>query len=603
MKTTERAKSDKKSRNRTRDGTLGALRTPGARSQEPGARSGVPRAVLLGVVLALAPLAAYLASVLPYELNPYDEGVVVYGAEQVLEGKRPGADFYVPYSPGAFYAVAAAFRLFGARLLVERTLAAALVVLIAGLGYLLLVRRRGEPAVSTAEAVLAGITSLMAGLIIGSGWFSPVSGGALALFLWSGLATVRALLDGGARRALLAGMVIGLTMLWRLDFGLGALGAAGLTWLVLDPGKALVKLRGALLLGLGAAIVAIPFFLSLLAAGGQRAVNSLLLWPLTGTQAADLPWPPLVPGPPPPSPAGFTALQQIAHYTGGWPFYFPLFALALVAWRLTRWETVTARERAVGLWLLSAALPFFLYANGRTDTAHVLPLLTVSMLLACLALTGGLRDADQPMTQGATVGAGGQEPGARSQEPGAAWRLTGLVGFALSLCLLVWSPLDRLARIPPPGVLHLMELPGPRGAGIYPDLPFGSQYARMIRAIHEVVPPDGRIFSGTPRHDVFMTNDIMLYFLAERDPGTYYWCLDAGVTTTEPVQREMIRELEGTRPKAAVRWTIAQNAEANEGSRSTGVSLLDDYLNANYQPAPYQSPSSAARFYDLLVRK
>src|SRR5262249_16110804 len=150
-----------------------------------------------------------------------------------------------------------------------------------------------------------------------------------------------------------------------------------------------------------------------------------------------------------------------------------------------------------------------------------------------------------------------------------------------------------------------IELPGPRGTGIYtdPSNPFALQYARIIRAIHEVVPPGGRIFSGTPRHDVFMTNDIMLYFLTERDPPTYYWCLDGGVTTTEPGQREMIREREANRPGAAVRWTIAQNAEANAGARSTGVTLLDDYLSRHYRSAPYQAPGGPAQFYDLLVRK
>jgi hypothetical protein len=95
----------------------------------------------------------------------------------------------------------------------------------------------------------------------------------------------------------------------------------------------------------------------------------------------------------------------------------------------------------------------------------------------------------------------------------------------------------------------------------------------------------------------------MLYFLAERDAGTYYWCLDAGVTTSAPVQREMIRELEASGVRTAVLWLAARNAEGNEGARSSGVHLLDDSLKAHFRPAPYQPATAKAHLYELLLRK
>jgi hypothetical protein len=159
----------------------------------------------------------------------------------------------------------------------------------------------------------------------------------------------------------------------------------------------------------------------------------------------------------------------------------------------------------------------------------------------------------------------------------------------------------RLARVPPAEALPLMELPGERGAGIYPNLPVGMQYGRIVRALHEVVPPEGRIFSGTRRHDVFLTNDIVLYFLSDRDAATYYWCLDAGVTTSAPVQEEMVRELERSGTRAVLLSRIALNNEANESARSTGVTTLDDFLKRGFHPAPYQPPDAKVRFYDLLV--
>src|SRR5215212_9549727 len=104
-------------------------------------RTGSRTVIWLAGFGAVAIVALYLRAVLPYELNPYDEGVIAYGAEQVLDGKRPGVDFYVPYSPGAFYAVAAAFRVAGIRLLVERGVGALLVMAVVALGFTLIAPR------------------------------------------------------------------------------------------------------------------------------------------------------------------------------------------------------------------------------------------------------------------------------------------------------------------------------------------------------------------------------------------------------------------------------------------------------------------------------
>jgi hypothetical protein len=618
----------------------------GAARHAKGGPRGLPLGKLLGAAVAMVLVGCYLREVLPYKLNPYDEGVIAYGAEQVLKGRRPGVEFYVPYSPGAFYAVAAAFSLFGVRLLVERAVGALLIVGITGFGYALLVRRRDEPEVTPAEVTLASATATAAGLLLGVGWVSPVTSGALALLLLSGLALMAALPAGRPRDGLLVGLAVGLLMLWRLDFGLVGLAAAGMTWLACagrreaekqtpadktpvarkgkEPSPAtsrfastptgvwrlasgvrfeVLRLRGgfvaaspralagAIAIGIGAAIVAGPPFAWLLAAGGRRAVNSLLVWPLLGTRAADLPWPPLLPGPMPVGPEPPLTLEQLAHATGYWPFYFPLLALSLVLWRLVAVKrpggALTPRERAAGLWLLCVGAALFLYANGRTDYHHVLPLLTVSLLVAALALSGGLRSEEED-----------ERPSAREELR----RITGLAAFLLGLGLLLPPPLENLARTPTPEDPRVGELPGPRGAGIYPDIPFGSRYARISFALQRLVPPDGHFFSGTPRHDVFLTNDVMLYFLAERDAGTYYWCLDAGVTTTEPVQREMVQELEANHVPAVVLYQIARNQEGNEGARSSGVKLLDDYLATRYRLLPMPTPNPHLHFYDLLLR-
>ena len=54
------------------------------------------------------------------EINVYDEGVAVYGAERVASGEVPYRDFWTIYAPGDLYLIAGLFKIFGPRLVVER---------------------------------------------------------------------------------------------------------------------------------------------------------------------------------------------------------------------------------------------------------------------------------------------------------------------------------------------------------------------------------------------------------------------------------------------------------------------------------------------------
>jgi hypothetical protein len=65
--------------------------------------------------------------------------------------------------------------------------------------------------------------------------------------------------------------------------------------------------------------------------------------------------------------------------------------------------------------------------------------------------------------------------------------------------------------------------------------------------------------------------------------------------TTAPVQREIIGDLERRRPGLVIRWLspVANQAEDNGAGRSSGVHLLDRYLERAYEPQ--------RRFGDYLV--
>jgi hypothetical protein len=70
----------------------------------------------------------------------------------------------------------------------------------------------------------------------------------------------------------------------------------------------------------------------------------------------------------------------------------------------------------------------------------------------------------------------------------------------------------------------------------------------------------------------------------DRENPTRYDVAQPGVVTTAGVQREMRDDLERTRTPLIVRWVapVAVATEDNGSSTSSGVTLLDDYINATY---------------------
>lgn len=600
-----------------------------------------------GLLLVLLLSLAVVTPLVPRMINPYDEGMVAYGAERVLQGQRPAVDFYSPYGPAVFYLVAGAYRIFGTRLLVERWVAALLLVAIGGLCYLLLEMRGRTGTASEAadppatppgappdgsktaasedsgqaanagsrsgrwhalreirHAVAAGVTAVTVVLMLASGWwYTPVNGGSLALLLLSGVALQRGLASGAPGWAAAAGAAAGLALVWRLAFGGALLIANGVAWALTvagDTDEARRQNRNVGLVALvGAAVaIALPVYAGLIAAGGQRTLLSLLVWPLTSTGSANLPWPPLSLKPP----EDASSLEWLTAVTHGANFYYLAVTLLLMLWRLPL-GPLSAVDRRLGLWLALMLPPMFLYANGRTDYLHVTPLQLFSLLLAAVLVV----PAGRPDTERQATGPGGT----RAEHDGSiGWRLArrdllrsgwkgmGLAIWVASLLVLAPSFLYSAKQIwASPGRTPL-ELPGPRGAGVYAPYRYSRQYRVLVPLIQHHVAPAQSIYSGTTRHDVYLTNDILLYFLAERNAATYYWCLDAGVTSSAPVQQQMLAEMARGGVAMVVKWTAPKEGEQNAGGRSSGVRLLDDWLAREF--VPMRVPGV---MYDVRIRQ
>lgn len=96
--------------------------------------------------------------------------------------------------------------------------------------------------------------------------------------------------------------------------------------------------------------------------------------------------------------------------------------------------------------------------------------------------------------------------------------------------------------------------------------------------------PGEPIFVGCSSHSRLIANSIDVYYLAHRPGSTRYMQFDPGLVTTVRAQREMIADLERTKPRLLLRFPDCLWDEPNE-SMIEGSQLLDEYLSANYAPA------------------
>jgi hypothetical protein len=92
-----------------------------------------------------------------------------------------------------------------------------------------------------------------------------------------------------------------------------------------------------------------------------------------------------------------------------------------------------------------------------------------------------------------------------------------------------------------------------------------------------------KVYVGAGRHDRLLVSNLALAFAAEVVAPTHWHDLHPGVQTTREVQEEMVSELAGSDIAYVVRdraWD--EESEPNASSRSSGVTVLDDYLRQNF---------------------
>lgn len=123
----------------------------------------------------------------------------------------------------------------------------------------------------------------------------------------------------------------------------------------------------------------------------------------------------------------------------------------------------------------------------------------------------------------------------------------------------------------------------PRIAGAATDTATATNYDALITYIKEHTAPNEPIFSGSTRHDLLAGNDVMLYFAAERQAGVRDYSMLPGITTRRDVQQRIVDDLQRNNVQLLVLGDNGIPQEPNRSRESSGVTLLDEYIAANYR--------------------
>jgi hypothetical protein len=501
-------------------------------------------------VFILVAAAIFCSISIKSQLNVYDEGLILTGASRVVAGDVPYRDFWTIYSPGQFWLLATLFRLFGQSVMTARLYDTAVRVALVWAIYAVTLRATAS---ITAALLVGTILSFWLGTIGCYGY--PVFPALLAATLGV-LLLLEFLRSSGLSMLLWCGVALGVTVLFRVDFGVYT-GIALVGTLFFErmtaPSRGGIlptASEAALLLG-AASVVTAPALLYLLDAHALGAAwRDLIVFTLTVF--------PRFRRLPPPSPLSLLhPLSPSLHRWVDWFwFYPPIAVLAAAAFFSARavWrrETTSTQVQASSIAATATSLLGILLLNQAAisfSEDHALPSVILALPAAAYLVCYPL----------ATI-----------------WerRITKLgSGVALTIMSswLLFHGAKTMKVTPPWGCYSYLER-----ANCVALAPVQEAAIEYVQAVTDRFEP---IFVGNSRHDLIYISDPSFYFLADRPVPTPYEELHPGQATTAAVQREIIGDL----TSKSVRWLVIADLpeEARAGS---GVYLLDDFIRREYEP-------------------
>lgn len=486
------------------------------------------------------------------QINLYDEGIILTGADRVSAGAVAHRDFYFLYGPAQLQIIGFLFKVFSPSVLVERCWDALARSAVVVLVFLICIRLRSRWA-----AWMAAIASLL--------WLARLDYHGYPVFpaLAAALAGVVCLLPVFERARstywlVAAGICAGITVLFRYEIGVAvfAVEAAVLgVYLLLQPAKT-GRSRQTVILTLlpfasGLALIVLPLAAAYVLSGVTNDfLFDVISFPSQYYVATrSLPFP------------RFSTLKWSPILTG---VYLPLVVMAAsVPALFDRWRR---REDSLKLWLALTLLlltgVFFAKGFVRVSVLHMGMAIVSSLALLAVLATGLWY---RPLLVRLAVG--------------------GAVGFAVLSTLVAGYGDMKMSRQNIAALVHQGGCRLPSGLDRFGCYTLEEPDLAAVRYIERVTTPGDYLFVGGNRHDKAYSNDVALYFLTGRRPATKWYEFDPGLQTTAPRQREIVAELDNKKPPYIVldsQWDDSK--EPNRSGESSGVVILDDYLHSHFTP-------------------
>ena len=506
-------------------------------------------------------------------ISSYDEGLIVYGSSQILDGRILYKDIWSNYGPGQYYLLALIFKVFGESLLVARVLSAFVNSWIAFCGFLL-----ARKLVPHKYALFSWFLVLL--LLADLPPYGRAVSTSLLFCLLSCLSLARAFETGRRRWLLIAGLCIGVTTIFRHDFGFYTFVPVFLAAFFFSSsniraandgqrGKLRSQLQVYLLLSVGIAVVAGPAVIFLLLNVESRVLfEDLILFPATVySKVRAMPWPPPCPNPFKLLHGDITIGKFFRKTLQVFPLYLPIvFVVTATDLCLRLWRRLNFTVgHFVQLLLVLLGLTFFNYSRVGFSMSSAMPQITFAVVLLPSAL----------------YSFGHSNP--------SKYR-TIFYSFTIFMVLMasfsfgrffVQSTGRKLGISKSSRTLAALSIE--RGRGIKLRQEEAEPLQQALYYVKNITAPDERIFVGTTRHDRLWSSDPMFYFLADRHNATRYNDLCPGLATTEPVQKEIIKDLLTNRVRCIVLTSAFEDVErTNESNKSSGILLLDNFIKEHY---------------------
>jgi hypothetical protein len=503
----------------------------------------------LFLIVLFVVTAIYYIPVLNLPLAPYDEAVILVGAERILEGEVPYKDFFSVYPPGQVVTLASLFKVFGTSVIVERVYD---LIIKSSLSLLIFLIIRSLS--SNIPALIGWLMSLV--------WLQHSSFPAYPvypslLFTYVSIYTFLLYLKQEKDHYLiLCAVFIVLSVLFRHD--LGGYAAIAITVVLLTRRITGVCSWTPLITyissGIIAALPATLYFVFNSSTGFM--IDDLIIYPATGfPEFQTLPYPSL-------------SRDTL-------PFFvFPMVLLIGISAASILIKRNKDNAAAYAIFLISLVGIFlFNQVRVRSDYIHLLPVAMTGILLAPVLFDTLLKEISLTVLL----------------------ERMAYVLFVVVFAITLYKPvmvINRLLSISNGYVLEVLtpEIEKAKYSKIDSDL------KRTVLYIENNTPKDEQIYVGVTNHDKLTFNDAIIYFLAGRNSATKYHELNPGHTNTLIIQEEIVSEL---KDKSVQTLVLAPHAwhEPNISSIDQNIDLLDDFIAANFKL------EKTFGIYEIWVRK